>query len=96
MDFFQRAVTLLLTVCVMLFLSCLWWFYLSATSRDIAILTSNQAETGQAFLALKQQQDAMRGELDMNLNAIGQELRPLNEKASKAADVTRPPSGGSQ
>jgi hypothetical protein len=35
----------------------------------------------------------MRGELNSNLNAIREELQALNEKASKAAEVTPPPNG---
>jgi Tfp pilus assembly protein PilO len=101
-NLFQRAVTLLLTACVILLAAyaALVWFYLSAMSRDMAVLTSNQAETGRAFLAIKEQQaasnmrlDAMRGELNSNLNAIREELQALNEKASKAAEVTPPPNG---
>ena len=100
-NLFQRAVTLLLAACVILLTAyaALAWFYLSALSRDIAVLSSNQAETGRAFLSIKQQQaasilDAMRGDLSSNLNAIRQELRSLDEKASKAAEVTPPPKSG--
>jgi hypothetical protein len=80
--------------------TALTWFYLAAIRWDMAVLTSNQAETGRAFLAIKEQQaasnmrlDALRGELSSDLNAIRKELQALNEKASVASEVT-PPSGG--
>ena len=37
----------------------------------------------------------MRGELSSNLNAIREEWRALNEKASIAGEVTLPPNGSS-
>jgi hypothetical protein len=67
------------------------------------LVTANQAETARAFLAVKQQQaastpslDAVRAELISNLKAIRDELHALNEKASIAAGVTPPETGGSQ
>jgi cell division protein FtsB len=55
------------------------------------------------LLAVKEQQaasnarlDAVRDELHSNLNAMRDELHALNEKASIAAGVTPPGTGGSQ
>ena len=102
---FERAVTLLLAACVTLLAAqaVLTWFYVSAISRDLNVVTANQAETARAFLAVKQQQaasnpslDAVRAELSSNLKAIRDELDALNEKASIAAGVTPPETGGSQ
>ena len=51
---------LLLTTCVILLAvyAALAWFYLSALRGDAAVLTSIQAETGRAFLGIKEQQAA--------------------------------------
>jgi hypothetical protein len=53
---FERAVTLLLAACVTLLAAqaVLTWFYVSAISRDLNVVTANQAETARAFLAVKQ------------------------------------------
>jgi cell division protein FtsB len=102
---FERAVTLLLAACVTLLAAhiALTWFYVSAITRDITVVTTNQAETVRALLAVKEQQaasnarlDAVRDELHSNLNAMRDELHALNEKASIAAGVTPPGTGGSQ
>ena len=102
---FERAVTLLLAACMTLLAAqaALTWFYVSAISRDINVVTTNQAETARALLAMKEQQaaantsfDAVRHELSSNLSAVRDELRALNEKASIAAGVTPPETGGAQ
>jgi hypothetical protein len=56
-----------------------------------------------ALLAVKTQQsepnaslDNVLHELESNLGAIREELHALNEKASRAADVTPPERSGSQ
>lgn len=104
-NLFQRAMTLLLTVCVILLAgyAALTWFYLSAMRRDMAVLISNQAAIERSLLAIQEQQvasnarmDTLRGELSSNLNAIREELQSLNEKASSAAEVTPPSGSGSQ
>jgi hypothetical protein len=82
--------------------AALIWFYVSAITQDIHILTANQAETMRALLAVKTQQPASNATLDtvlhelQNLSAIREELHALNEKASRAADVTPPRTSGSQ
>jgi hypothetical protein len=98
-DFSQRPATLLLVACVVLMavLLVVTWIYLAAISRDIAIAASNQSESVRTLLAMSEQQaaanmrlDAVRGETNLNLRAIREELHALNEKASVAAD-TKPP-----
>lgn len=94
-DSFQQVTIILLAVCAFLLAanSVLAWLYLSTTSQSIA----------RALSPIKEQQtdlnvrlDVVRGELDSNLTAIRDELNALNEKASKAADVTPPGNDASQ
>jgi hypothetical protein len=98
---YERLVVLLLAGCVTVLAgqAALVWFYVSAITQDIQILTANQAETTRALLAVKTQQpatlDTVLHELQSNLSAIREELHALNEKASKAADVTPPETSGS-
>ena len=96
---YQWAVSTLLALCALMLTACvaLTWSYLSAISRDLDILNANLSVSGGPLLAIKEQQaaantrlDAIRGELSSNLNAITEELRALNEKASVATDVSPP------
>ena len=96
---FQRAVTLLLVACVVLMavFTTVTWIYFAAISREIAVATSNYSESVRAVLAMNEQQaasnmrlDALRGETNLNLRAIRDELHALNEKASLAGDVKPP------
>ena len=93
---FQQVVTVLLTACTILLAVYvgLALFYLSAMTRDIAVLSANQAETGRTFMIIRDAQDALGADLSATLNAIRKELSLLNEKASKAEGVTPP--GASQ
>ncbi len=95
---FQWSVTLLLIACVTLLTAhaVLTWLYVSAINRAVNVVTTNQAETVRALLAVKEQQLASNTRLDANLKAIRDELHALNEKASIAAGVTPPEKGGSQ
>jgi Tfp pilus assembly protein PilO len=102
---FERVVTLLLAACVILLAAqaALTWFYVSGITQEIQVVSANQAETARALLAEKTQQatpnpefDAVVDELHSNLSAIRDELHALNEKASIAAGVTPPQTGGSQ
>jgi hypothetical protein len=101
---FERLVVLLLAGCatVLAGQAALIWFYVSAITLDIHILTANQAEAMRALLAVKTQQseparlDTVLHELQSNLSAIREELHALNEKASRAADVTPPETSRSQ
>src|SRR4029078_8371025 len=87
---FERLVALLLAGCatVLAGQAALIWFYVSAITQDIHILTANQAEAMRALLAVKTQQseparlDTVLHELQSNLSAIREELHALNEKAS--------------
>ena len=88
-NLFQRAVTLLLIACVVLLalFATLMWSYLAAISRDVALATSNHAESARALLSMNEQQkasnvrlDAMRGELSANLTAIRDELHPSTKR----------------
>ena len=70
---------------------------LAAISREIAVATSNHSESVRALLAMNEQQaasnvrlDALRGETNLNLRAIRDELHALNEKASVAGNVEPP------
>ena len=98
-DLFQRAVSLLLVACVVLVavFTTVTWIYLAAISREIAVATSNHSESVRALLAMNEQQaasnvrlDALRGETNLNLRAIRDELHALNEKASVAGNVKPP------
>jgi hypothetical protein len=98
-DLFQRAVTLLLVafVVVMAVLTTVTWIYLAAISREIAVATSNHSESVRALLAMNEKQaasnvrlDALRGETNLNLRAIRDELRALNEKAAVLGNVKPP------
>ena len=104
-DFSQPPATLLLVACaaLMAVLLAVTWIYLAAISRDIAIATSNQSESVRALIAMSEQQaaanmrlDAVRGETNLNLKAIREELHALNEKASVAADVKPPQNSNTQ
>ena len=101
-NLFQRTVTLLLIVCVVLLamIASLTWSYLSTISRDIALA---HAESARALLAVNEQQkaanvrlDALRGELSSNQTAIRDELHTLNEKASVAGAPILPQKNNSQ
>jgi type II secretory pathway component PulJ len=105
LDFSQRPATLLLVACVVLMavLLVVTWIYLAAISRDIAIAASNQSESARALIAMSEQQaaanmrlDAVRGETNLNLRAIREQLHTLNEKASVAADVIPPQNTNTQ
>ncbi len=90
-DSFQRVTILLLAVCAILLAanSALAWVYLSTTSDVLLPIKEQQAD-------LNVRLDVVRGELDSNLTAIRDELNALNEKASKAADVSPPGNNNSQ
>ena len=100
-DLFQRTVTVLLAACVLLMAASttVTWSYLAAISREITVATSGQAESVRALSAMNGQQtaanltlDAVRGETNLNLRAIRDELQALNQKASVAGDVKPPQS----
>ena len=95
---FQQIVTVLLAACTILLGAYvgLAWFYLSAMTRDIAVLGANQAEAGRTFMVIREAQDALGADLSSTLNAIRKELSLLNEKASKSEEVIRPSKGGTQ
>jgi hypothetical protein len=83
-------------------LTTVTWIYLASLSRGITVSMSNQAESVRALLAINERQaaanvslDAVRGETNLNLRAIRDELHVLNEKASVAGDV-KPPQNGRQ
>jgi Tfp pilus assembly protein PilO len=95
---FQQIVIVLLTACTILLAAYvgLAWFYLSAMTRDTAVLAANQAEAGRTFMIIREAQDALGADLSSTLNAIRKELSLLNEKASKAEEVIPPSKGGTQ
>ena len=95
---FQQIVTVLLAACTILLAAYvgLAWFYLSAMTRDIAVLGANQAEAGRTFMVIREAQDALGADLSSTLNAIRKELSLLNEKASKSEEVIPPSKGGTQ
>ena len=79
---FQQVVTVLLTICTILLAAYvgLAWFYLSAMTRDVAVLGANQAETGRTFMIIKDAQDALGSDLSSTLNAIRKELSILDKR----------------
>src|SRR5262245_38232011 len=85
-DLFQRTVTILLAACVLLMAAstALIWIYLAAINREIGVATSSQSESVRALLAANVSLDAVRGETNLNLRAIRDELHALNQKASIA------------
>ena len=95
---FQQIVTVLLTACTILLATYvgLAWFYLSAITRDIAVLAANQAEAGRTFMIIRDAQDALGADLSSTLNAIRKELSLLNEKASKSEEVIPPSKDSTQ
>jgi Tfp pilus assembly protein PilO len=95
---FQQVVTVLLTTCTILLAAYvgLAWFYLSAMTRDVAVLGANQAEAGRTFMIIRDAQDALGSDLSSTLNAIRKELSLLNEKASKSEEVIPPSRGAIQ
>ena len=95
---FQKAVTVLLTISTILLAAYvgLAWFYLSAMTRDVAVLSANQAEAGRTFMIIRDAQDALGSDLSSTLNAIRKELSLLNEKASKSEEVIPPSRGATQ
>lgn len=98
-DLFQRTVTVLLVACVLLMAvsTTVTWSYLAAISREITVATRSQSESVRALSTMNEQQaaanltiDAVRGETNLNLRAIRDELQALNRKASVAGDVKPP------
>jgi hypothetical protein len=91
-DFFKKTVTGLLIVCVLLMIvsTTVTWIYLAAISREITVATSGQSESIRALMAANVSLDAVRGETNLNLRAIRDELHALNQKASVAEDVKPP------
>ena len=87
---YEWAVTSLLTVCAALLVICaaLMWSYLPviASASNSSSVTKYDSRIEAALLALQQQQALSNSALD----AIRSELRDLNEKAGKAAEVTPP------
>ena len=102
---YRWALITLLALCALMLTACvaMTWSYLSAIDRDLDILTARHSESAGPWLAIKEEQaaantrlDALRGELSSNLNAITEELRALNEKASVATDITPPAKSSTQ
>jgi hypothetical protein len=91
-DLFQRTVTVLLAACVLLMAAstAVTWIYLAAINREITVATSSQSESVRALLAANVTLDAVRGETNLNLRAMRDELHALNQKASIAEDVKPP------
>jgi len=91
-DFFKKTVTVLLIACVLLMIvsTTVTWIYLAAISREITVATSGQSESIRALMAANVSLDAVRGETNLNLRAIRDELHALNQKASVAGDVKPP------
>ena len=98
-DLFQRTMTVLLVACVLLMAvsTTVTWIYLAAISREITVIASSQSESVRTLSAMNGQQaaanltlDAVRGETNLNLRAIRDELKVLNQKALIAGDVKPP------
>jgi hypothetical protein len=96
---FAKGPNALPAACVVLMavFTTVTWIYLAAISREIAVATSTHSESVRALLAMNEQQaasnvrlDALRGETNLNLRAIRDELHALNEKASVAGNVKPP------
>ena len=87
---YEWVMTGLLTVCASLLGICagLMWSYLPvmASGSNTSSVTKYDSRIEAALSALQQQQALSNSALD----AISSELRDLNEKAGKAADVTPP------
>ena len=87
---YEWVVTGLLTVCASLLGICagLMWSYfpVMASGSNSSSVTKYDSRIDAAFSALQQQQALSNSALD----AIRSELRDLNDKAGKAADVTPP------
>jgi hypothetical protein len=89
-DLYEWVMTGLLTVCATLLGICasLMWSYfpVMASGSNTSSVSKYESRIEAALSALQQQQALSNSALD----AIRSELRELNEKAGKAADVTPP------
>ena len=88
---YEWVMTSLLTVCAALLGTCaaLMWSYfpiIASGGSNSSSVTKYDGRIEAALSALQQQQALSNSALD----AIRSELRDLNEKAGKAADVTPP------
>jgi hypothetical protein len=87
---YEWVMTGLLTVCAALLgiSATLMWFYfpVMASGSNSSSVTKYEGRIEAVLSALQQQQALSNSALD----AIKSELRDLNEKAGKAADVTPP------
>ncbi len=91
-DLFKKTVTVLFIACVLVMVvsTTVTWIYLAAISREITVATSVQSESIRALMTANVSLDAVRGETNLNLRAIRDELHALNQKASVAEDVKPP------